>query len=109
MQVAVCMDRMSHLLFRALFLLPHDASFFDLAYALRTSGLIMQQKWRTSLKQYDQLCTALQSVGLLKQESTCLVAVTDPNGAPIEGARVALFTGDDDSAPCWKRTTGTAA
>lgn len=99
MQVAVCMDRMSHLLFRALFLLPHDASFFDLAYALRTSGLIMQQNGELSLKQYDQLCTALQSVGLLKQESTCLVAVTDPNGAPIEGARVALFTGDDDSAP----------
>lgn len=99
MPVEECMEKMSHLLFRALFLLPNDASFYDLAYAVRTSGRIMERNGDLSLKQYDQLCESLQNVGLLKQESTCIIEVTDPDGVPIENALVALFTGEDSDAP----------
>ena len=98
MPVAECMEKMSHLLFRALFLLPSDAGFFDLAYAMRTSGRIMERNGDLSLKQYDQLCESLQSVGLLKQESTCIIEVTDRDGVPVENALVTLFTGEDADA-----------
>lgn len=99
MPVAECMEKMSHLLFRALFLLPSDAGFFDLAYAMRTSGRIMERNGDLSLKQYDQLCESLQSVGLLKQESTCIIEVTDRDGVPVENALVTLVTGKDADAP----------
>ena len=93
------MEKMSHLLFRALFLLPNDAGFYDLAYAVRTSGRIMERNGDLSLKQYDQLCESLQNVGLLKQESTCIIEVTDRDGVPVENALVTLVIGEDADAP----------
>lgn len=95
MSVEECMDRMSQLLFRGLFLLPYDASFYDMAYAVRTSGRIMERSGELTVKQYDQLCESLQDVGLLEQESTCMVKVTDLEGVPIEGASVIVMIDGD--------------
>ncbi len=97
MSVEECMYKMSNLLFSALFLLPHDATFFDLAYALRTSGRMLEAGGELSLSQYEAVCDSLQRVGILRQASTCIVRVTDDAGAPIEGAQLRLHTGAGDA------------
>ncbi|MCD7749628.1 MAG: M4 family metallopeptidase [Oscillospiraceae bacterium] len=85
------MDIMSHMLYAALSLLPSDAGFTDFGYALVTSAYHMKEQDTVTEQQFQDVCDALENVGILGAETTCTVKVTDAEtGEPISGAAVAL-------------------
>ncbi len=93
MPVEEAMEKMSRLVYRALFLLPEDAGFEDFSYALVASGQMMEESGDLTIRQTEQLYEGLQAVGILKEASTCLIQVVDQTTQePIEAADVILYS-----------------
>ncbi len=85
------MEKMSSLVYRSIFLLPENACFSDFGYSLTASASMMWENGGLTSDQMEQVTYALQNVGILGDQASCLIQVTDAKtGKPIENASVSL-------------------